>query len=51
MQKVLILMNIRLKEVSDQIHGASGMAIVEAILMGKGQAVPCAPVPQERAEK
>ncbi len=35
MQKALTLMNIRLKEVLDQIHGASGMAIIEAILNGE----------------
>lgn len=34
MQKALTLMNIRLKEVISQIHGASGMAIIEAILNG-----------------
>ncbi len=28
-------MNIRLKEVLSQIHGASGMAIIEAILKGE----------------
>jgi hypothetical protein len=35
MQKSLTLMNIRLKEVLSQIHGASGMAIIEAILNGE----------------
>jgi cytochrome c2 len=35
MQKALTLMNIRLKEVLDQIHGASGLAIIEAILNGE----------------
>jgi transposase len=35
MQKALTLMNIRLKEVLSQIHGASGMAIIEAILAGE----------------
>lgn len=35
MQKALTLMNIRLKEVLSQIHGASGMAIIEAILTGE----------------
>jgi len=35
MQKSLTLMNIRLKEVLSQIHGASGMAIIEAILQGE----------------
>jgi transposase len=35
MQKALTLMNIRLKEVLSQIHGASGMAIIEAILEGE----------------
>jgi len=35
MQKALILMNIRLKEVLSQIHGASGMAIIKAILKGE----------------
>jgi transposase len=34
MQKALTLMNIRLKEVLNQIHGASGIAIIEAILNG-----------------
>lgn len=35
MQKALTEMNIRLKEVLDQIHGASGLAIIEAILQGE----------------
>lgn len=35
MQKALTEMNIRLTEVIDQIHGASGMAIIEAILKGE----------------
>jgi len=35
MQKTLTLMNIRLTEVLSQIHGASGMAIIEAILNGE----------------
>lgn len=35
MQKALTLMNIRLKEVLSQIHGTSGMAIIEAILKGE----------------
>jgi transposase len=35
MQKALIEMNIRLKEVISQIHGASGMKIIEAILAGE----------------
>lgn len=35
MQKALTLMNIRLKEVLDQIHGVSGMAIIKAILQGE----------------
>lgn len=35
MQKALTLMNIRLKEVLSQIHGKSGMAIIEAILGGE----------------
>jgi len=35
MQKSLTLMNIRLKEVLSQIHGASGIAIIEAILNGE----------------
>lgn len=35
MQKALILMNIRLKEVISQIHGASGMRIIGAILSGE----------------
>lgn len=35
MQKALTLMNIRLKEVLSQIHGASGLAIIEAILNGE----------------
>lgn len=35
MQKALTLMNIRLKEVIDQIHGKSGLAIIEAILKGE----------------
>jgi len=35
MQKALIEMNIRLPEVLSQIHGKSGMAIIEAILKGE----------------
>lgn len=35
MQKALTEMNIRLKEVLSQIHGASGLAIIEAILAGE----------------
>lgn len=35
MQKALTEMNIRLKEVIDQIHGASGLAIIDAILKGE----------------
>lgn len=37
-QKALILMNIRLKEVISQIHGASGMRIIRAILSGQRDA-------------
>jgi transposase len=35
MQKALTLMNIRLKEVLDQIHGTSGIAIIESMLKGE----------------
>lgn len=35
MQKALTEMNIRLGEVLSQIHGASGLAIIEAILKGE----------------
>jgi transposase len=35
MQKALTMMNIRLKEVLSQIHGVSGIAIIEAILSGE----------------
>jgi len=35
MQKSLTEMNIRLKEVISQIHGASGLAIIKAILSGE----------------
>lgn len=35
MQKALTQMNIRLKEVLSQIHGVSGMKIIEAILNGE----------------
>lgn len=38
MQKALILMNIRLKEVLSQVHGASGMRIIRAILKGERDA-------------
>lgn len=38
MQKALVLMNIRLKEVISQIHGASGMRIIRAILSGERDA-------------
>ncbi len=34
MQKALLEMNIRLKEVLSQIHGVSGLRIIEAILSG-----------------
>ncbi|MEW7279076.1 transposase [Aquimarina sp. 2201CG1-2-11] len=35
MQKALIQMNIRLKEVLSQVHGASGLQIIRAILQGE----------------
>lgn len=35
MQKALVQMNIRLPEVLSQIHGVSGMAMIEAILEGE----------------
>jgi transposase len=35
MQKALTEMNIRLTEVLDQVHGVSGLAIIEAILKGE----------------
>lgn len=35
MQKALTLMNIRLKEVLSQIHGASGLKIIRSILEGE----------------
>ena len=35
MQKALTQMNIRLKEVISQLHGASGMRIIQAILEGE----------------
>lgn len=35
MQKALIEMNIRLPEVLSQVHGKSGLAIIEAILKGE----------------
>ena len=35
MQKALTLMNIRLKEVLSQIHGASGLKIIRSILKGE----------------
>ena len=35
MQKSLTLMNVRLKEVISQVHGASGMKIIRAILTGE----------------
>lgn len=35
MQKALIEMNIRLPEVLSQVHGKSGMAMIEAILSGE----------------
>jgi hypothetical protein len=35
MQKAMTTMNIRLKEVLNQVHGASGLAIIEAILNGE----------------
>jgi transposase len=38
MQKALILMNLRLKEVLSQIHGASGMRVIRAILKGERNA-------------
>lgn len=39
MQKALIEMNIRLPEVLSQIHGASGMALIKAILAGEREPV------------
>ena len=38
MQKALTEMNIRLKEVLSQIHGASGLAVIKAILEGERNA-------------
>ena len=38
MQKALTTMNIRLKETLSQIHGASGLAMIEAILNGERDA-------------
>ena len=38
MQKALVQMNIRLPEVLSQTHGASGMAMIEAILEGERDA-------------
>ncbi len=35
MQKALTEMNIRLKEVLSQLHGASGLAVIQAILNGE----------------
>ncbi|WP_426585634.1 IS110 family transposase [Mucilaginibacter sp. R-33] len=35
MQKALIEMNIRLPEVLSQVHGVSGMALIDAILQGE----------------
>lgn len=35
MQKAMIQMNIRLTEVLSQVHGASGLAMIEAILKGE----------------
>ncbi|GHA46303.1 hypothetical protein GCM10007103_29260 [Salinimicrobium marinum] len=35
MQKALTTMNIRLKEVISQIHGASGLKLIRAILAGE----------------
>jgi len=38
MQKAMVQMNIRLTEVLSQVHGASGMAMIEAILRGERDA-------------
>lgn len=38
MQKAMVQMNIRLTEVLSQVHGASGMAMIEAILKGERDA-------------
>ncbi len=38
MQKALILMNIRLKEVLSQVHGSSGLKIIRSILEGERDA-------------
>lgn len=38
MQKALIQMNVRLKEVISQVHGASGMKVIKAILKGERNA-------------
>jgi transposase len=35
MQKALTMMNIRLKEVLSQVHGASGLRVIRAILKGE----------------
>lgn len=51
MQKALILMNIRLKEVISQIHGASGMRIIRAILAGERNAEKLAPLCDSRILK
>lgn len=35
MQKALVLMNLRLVQVLSQVHGKSGLAIIDAVLAGK----------------
>jgi transposase len=51
MQKALIEMNIRLPEVLNQIHGRSGMALIEAILSGERDRTTLLSLCHERIQK
>ncbi|HAS45721.1 MAG TPA: hypothetical protein DCS93_34885 [Microscillaceae bacterium] len=51
MQKALTLMNIRLKEVLNQIHGVSGLAMIRAILDGERDAKKLFAIPVSKKRK
>ena len=51
MQKALIEMNIRLPEVLNQVHGKSGIALIEAILSGERDRTTLLSLCHERIQK
>jgi len=51
MQKALIEMNIRLPEVLNQVHGKSGLALIEAILSGERDRTTLLSLCHERIQK